>query len=157
MVATTLLLVALTMLGSNVLPSLRTLEGAADVADEQLALERAADAVVRVVRAARGGPGGLGIASEGSALVVDLGNGPDAPRARISISEGELRVSAAGSAPLPQGIPSGILSVGLDDPPSAIELLMSTPSVDGEPVAVAVELVSGEHRASRVIRLRARR
>ena len=160
LVAISLLLVALGMIGGNALPSLRALEATTAVDGDAQMLELAADAVVRAVRAARsvtGDDGAVAGAADGDAarvLIVDLASGDEQRRLRIAIEDGVLHVSPLGDADPPLGYPIGTIVEGLDDTRSSLRLMAAAPSDASDVVAVVVELVSDSHQVRRVVRLR---
>ena len=164
LVAAALVLVTLAMVGSSVLPALVTLDRSTAPDDVLVELERAADTVARVVRAARPGPEGEAVAIEDGTLIVHLTVDSPPRLARIVLAEGTLSLTLEGDEGPGPVFPTGPITTGLDDE-SALTILRSPEgdgAVDGvmngapagQGVAVAIELVAEGRQVARVVRLR---
>jgi hypothetical protein len=149
MVAGAITLVALTMVGGTVLAPLGVLGRVAEPDLVARELDAAADAVVRIVRAARPGPDGPAVAPDPDGIVVRLAGESGDLAVRIVIIDDRLLAVIEGSGELPLAFAHGPLAAGLDGESSVL-------AVVDAPVgwSVGAALAHQEHPAVH-IRLRA--
>jgi hypothetical protein len=157
LVAAALGLVALSMLGSNVLPAISTLGRAAEPDPVAATLDFAADTVVRVVASARSGPFGPAVTAEGGDLLVRADGWNAQEPARIAIDAGALTMTGAGSAPDSDPTGPTVLVEGLAAQ-SALELLDRSGALIGHDgvgaVAVRLHLEKDGRTTRRLVRIR---
>jgi len=127
MVAGAITLVALTMVGGTVIAPLGALGHVAEPDSVEVELQAAADAVARIVRAARPGPSGAAVAQDDGAIVVRLAGRTGDIVVRVAIVDGELLAAVEGSGgsddEMRLVLPRGPLASGLDADRSALEVI----------------------------------
>ncbi len=154
LVAASLIMVALSLLGSFLLPSIGALGSVAEVDPVAHELDIAAETIVRLVRAARGGPGDPAVSSV-----------PDGVALRLPVEGGDVTVTVVvvdGSVSLSGGPtgdltwdeviarPGGVLVAGVDAG-TEVDGLQGEP--EGPVVAVRVRLIADEREVLRLVRI----
>jgi len=157
LVAGSLGLVALSVLGNNVIPALATLANAAQADEGALELELAADILVRAIGPATGWPDRIAVTREGEALLLDPDGGSAPQAAWVAIVDGRILLGEPGTTPGSFGPDVAVLADDLDAT-SRLALLdrMGDPlSNDASPpVAVLIELVREGRSVRRLVALR---
>ena len=156
LVASTLGLIALGILGTSVVPSLTTLArtGASD--EDMATLDAFAGMLVRRIASARSGPADPAVALEGDRILLRVVTRDGPSQFVVALNAGVLTVDESDGPSESGGSVAGTRIEGLDHP-SRIELLDPTGAATDDAslaVAVHIHLQRGGRLAERLVHIR---
>ena len=152
--AASLVMVALSLLGSSLLPTLGALGTVAEVDPVAHELDIAADTIVRLVRSARRGPDGPAASGVSGGVALRVPADDEDVTVTVRVVDGSVRLSGGPTGDLTWdeviARPGGVLVGGLDAGTEVAGLQVGSEDLV---VAVRVRLIADGHEAVRVVRV----